>query len=573
MSVHNSEIAKEFDRLADLLEIKGENQFKVRSYRNAALTISGLAKNIAEIFEKEDIKELPGIGKSIAGKIKEYIETGHISKLEKLKKDIPGGLADLTGIGGLGPKKVRKLYDELGIANPDQLREAAVSGQIAGLEGFGTKTQEKILEDLKRFQQKEKNVRHKWIEAEDILNPLLDYLGKIKDVTKIEAAGSFRRKKETVGDIDILAICEKSQEIMNRFTGYEEVEKVIAKGITKSSVILKSGIQADLRVIPSESYGSVLVYFTGSKEHNVAMRKIAISKKLKINEYGVYKGNKRIAGKTEDEVYKSIGLKYIEPELRENMGEIEAAQKNKLSDLVTLHDIRGDLQNYTNATDGKYSLEEMVEAARQKGYEYMAITDHSKRVTMARGLDEKRLARQIKEIDKLNSSLKNFLIFKSVEVDILPDGSLDLSDDILKELDLVLCAIHYNQNLSMEKQTERVLKAMDNKYFNIFAHPTGRLIGEREPYEIDMEKIMQAAKSKGCYLEINANPSRLDLTEIHAKRAKEIGLKIAISTDAHSTGNLDYMRLGVYQARKGWLEKDDVLNTRTWNELKKLLKR
>jgi DNA polymerase (family 10) len=336
---------------------------------------------------------------------------------------------------------------------------------------------------------------------------------------------------------------------------------------------LRTGLQVDLRIVEKNEFGAALLYFTGSKEHSVELRKIGQEKDLKVNEYGVFSGKKKLASKTEEKMYKALGLRYIEPELREDKGEFEASRNNNLPKLVELDDIKGDLQTHTKASDGKYSLKEMVEGAQDLGYEYYAVTDHSKKVTMANGLDEKRLTKQIEEIDKLNKKMKQIKILKSIEVDILEDGSLDLSDDILKELDIVICSIHYNMNLSKKKQTRRVLKAMENPHFNILAHPTGRMINKRSPYDIDLEDVMKEAKDKGCFLEINANPDRLDLNDDHARLAKEIGLKLSISTDAHSTDNLHFMKYGVAQARRGWLEKDDVLNTRSWEDLKKLLKR
>jgi DNA polymerase (family 10) len=426
---------------------------------------------------------------------------------------------------------------------------------------------------VKKVKEGGKNRRFLWIEMEEYAEPLVEHLKELKTVDKIVVAGSFRRKEETVGDLDILVTSENSNPVIDHFTSYNEVERVISKGDTRSSVILHSGVQVDLRVVAVKSYGAAMFYFTGSKAHNVAVRKMAQKKNLKINEYGVFIGKKRLAGKKEEEVFEQVGLPYIEPELRENRGEIEAAQQGKLPKLIAIEDIRGDLQMHTKSSDGKSSLEEMVDGARNKGYDYLAITDHSKRVTMAKGLDAKRLAQQIEEIERLNEKINDIRVLKSCEVDILKDGSLDLEDEILAELDLVICSVHYNTNLSEKKQTERIIRAMDNIHFNILAHPTGRLIGSRDPYPIDLESVMKAAKERGCYLEINADPERLDLSDMQCKMAQDIGLKLSISTDAHSVSGLDHMRLGVAQARRGWLSADDVLNTRSWGELKKLVKR
>ena len=374
-------------------------------------------------------------------------------------------------------------------------------------------------------------------------------------------------------DIDILVTCKRGTPVMDHFVDFEDVDRVISKGTTKSTVVLRNNLQVDLRVMQQVSYGAALVYFTGSKAHNLAIRKMAQKRHLKINEYGVFKDDDRIAGKTENQVYDAVELPWIPPELREDTGEIEAAKNNKLPTLIELANIRGDLQSHTTASDGKFSMRDMVEAAKAKGYDYFAITDHSKRVTMANGLDEKRLAEHIKQMDTLNEEISGIRILKAVEVDILGDGSLDLDDEILKELDVVVCSVHYHTKLSKEKQTSRVLKAMDNPYFNILAHPTERIIGKRDPMEIDLETIMQGAKERGCYLEVNAQPDRLDLSDRYIRMAKEMGIKLAISTDAHSVDDLDFMRYGVAQARRGWLEADDVLNCHKWQQLKSLLNR
>jgi len=574
MAVHNRDIAEIFNEIADILDIEGENRFRIRSYRNAARTVSELSGSVSEMVEGgEDLSELPGIGKDLAGKIREIVETGSLQQLEKLRKETSPELRDLMSIGFLGPKRVKQLHEELGINTPKELEEAARQGKVREIKGFGKKTEQKILRDVEKIKDGARERRFLWSEMEEYAEPLVAYLKEIEDIEKTTVAGSYRRRKETVGDLDILVTCEDSAPVMERFTTYDEVQEVISKGDTRSSVRLRSGIQVDLRVVADQSYGAAMHYFTGSKAHNVAVRRIGQKNKLKINEYGVFRGKKRVAGATEEEVYEQVGLPYIEPELRENRGEIEAAREGKLPELVRLEDIRGDLQMHTTASDGKFSIREMAEAAKELGYGYLAITDHSKRVTMAKGLDAKRLGEQIREIEKLNETIKGIRILASCEVDILADGSLDLEDEILDELDLVICSVHYNTNLPEKKQTERIIRAMDNPHFNIMAHPTGRLLGSREPYAFDLERVMKAARERGCFLEINADPERLDLSDVHCKMAKEMGLKIPISTDAHSTGGLDHMHLGVAQARRGWLTAEDVLNTRSWGELKKLLKR
>ena len=572
MTIHNTEIAKIFQRYATLLEINGANRFRVLAYRNAARTVEDQPQDIAiMIRDGKDLSELPAIGKDLAGKIKEIVETGALADFEKLKHTVPEDLADVTALPGLGPKRVQALHERLRIDNLEDLERAAKAGKLRKLPGFGAKTEEKVLKEIAR--RRAMGTRTKLMVAEQIALPLLDYLKAAKGVMQAIIAGSYRRRKDTVGDLDILVTAKRGSDVMKRFAAYDEVGEVVSQGTTRSTVILRSGLQVDLRVVPEASYGAALHYFTGSKDHNIAIRTLALKKGLKVNEYGVFKGKERIAGKTEKEVYALFGLPYIAPELRENHGEIEAARRKRLPKLVTLADIRGDLHAHTKATDGRYTAEEMALAAKARGYDYLAICDHSKHVTIAKGLDAKRLAKQIDEIDRINDQLKGIRLLKSTEVDILDDGTLDLPDSILKELDLRVCAVHYQFGLSAEKQTERIVRAMDNRYFNILAHPTGRLMGEREAYAVDMHKLMEAALDRGCFLEINAQPERMDLNDLHCRMAKDIGLKLAISTDAHTTANLDFMRFGIDQARRGWLEADDVLNTRSWQELSKLFAR
>ena len=572
MPVQNSDVSDIFNKVADLLEIEGANPFRVRAYRNAARTISSLPRSVSDMIESEEnLTELPGIGEDLAGKIKEVVQTGSLAQLEALESSTPSELSRLMKVAGLGPKRVKAIYENLGVVDLKSLKEAAEKGKVRELEGFGKKTEQTILEELEDVEDREERI--KLMEAEQRASPLVAYLRKTKGIKEITVAGSYRRRKETVGDLDILVTCKKGSNVMDRFAEYEDVKKVVSKGTTRSTIVLRSGLHVDLRVLRQVSYGAALHYFTGSKAHNIAVRKLGVKKKVKINEYGVFKGKKRTAGKTEKQVFEAVNLPYIEPELRENRGEVEAAQKGSLPQLVGLDDIRGDLHAHTKETDGHASLKEMADAAKAHGYDYLAITDHSKKVTMARGLDAKRLAEQIKEIDRLNGKLKDIVILKGIEVDILEDGSLDLGDDILKELDLTVCSVHYHRKLSKKKMTERIIRAMDNPYFNIFAHPTGRLINERNPYEIDLERIMEAAKERGCYLEVNAHPDRLDLTDRHCKMAKDMGLKLAVSTDAHSVADLDFIRYGLDQARRGWLEADDIINTRSLRELRKRLKR
>jgi len=451
------------------------------------------------------------------------------------------------------------------------LKQAAERGEIQRLKGFGRKTEKKILEEIASKATEEKRI--KFIVADEIARSILSYLKGSRDVRQAVVAGSYRRKKETVGDLDVLVICVDQEKVMDYFTRFEDVRTIVSKGTTRSTVILRSGLQMDLRAVPEVSYGAALHYFTGSRLHSIAIRKLGQEKGLKINEYGVFHGDDRIAGLTEDEVFHSVGLPYIEPELREDRGEIEAARRHALPHLITLRHIRGDLHTHTKATDGRNTLEEMVRAAVDIGYEYIAITNHSPEVTIAHGMDKKALLRQMDEIDRVNERFPEITVLKSAEVDILLDGSLDYPDDILKKLDFTVCSIHYHQRLPEEKQTERVIRAMDNPYFTILAHPTGRLINERKPYEIDMERVMEAAREKGCFLELNAHPDRLDLNDINCKAAKEMGIGIAISTDAHSVSDLNYMYLGINQARRGWLETGDVINCLPVDELKRRFNR
>jgi DNA polymerase (family 10) len=576
MPVHNSDIARIFNQIADLLEISGANPFRVRAYRHAARSVEDQPQSVAAMIDKgEDLSELSGIGKVLAGKITEIVATGSLKMLADLQQEVPEGLSELMKITQLGPKRVAALHKKLGIKDLEDLAEAARQENIRDLDGFGKKTEDHILKELQRRKGAEK--RTKLAEAEQVVDSLKSFLEGIEGVNRVTVAGSYRRRKETVGDLDILVTCKKDSPVMDRFTGFEDVAEVIANGKTKSTLRLRSGLQVDLRVVPEVSYGAALHYFTGSKEHNIAIRKIAVKKDLKINEYGVFQGHdgdgERIAGASEEEVYAAVDLPYIAPELRENRGEIEAAQKGKLPHLILREDIRGDLHAHTHATDGHSSLRQMVAVARDLGYSYLAITEHSQALRVARGFDSKKLERQIEEIDKLSGEYPGFRILKGIEVDILADGSLDLPDAVLGKLDLAVCSVHSKFNLSSEKQTKRIIRAMDNPHFNILGHPTGRIINEREAYGVDMEKIMKAALERGCILELNAHPDRLDLNDHHCRMARDMGLKVAISTDAHSTKALGNMKYGIYQARRGWLTKDDVVNTHPVAELLKLLKR
>jgi DNA polymerase (family 10) len=570
MDVPNQKIADMFNEMADLLDIEGNNPFRVRAYRNASRIVSDFPQKITDLVAQgKDLTQWPGIGKSLAEKIATIVKTGRLPQLEVEEKRIPPVLVELTKISGLGPKRIKAIYYAYHIKSIADLQKLVDEGKIAALEGFGEKTEAAIKAGLKRIT--DTPLRLRLDIAERIADSIVTYLQQCPGLEKLDVAGSYRRYKETVGDLDLLAIAKEGEELIRHFVDYPEVARVLSKGETRSTVLLKNGFQIDLRVMPKESYGAALYYFTGSKSHNIAVRKIALKHKLKINEYGIFKGKRQVGGKSERDIFSLLNMQYVEPELRENNGEIEAALKHKLPKLVELSDIRGDLHSHTNETDGHYTLAEMVAVAQAKGYEYLAITDHSQRLTVANGLDKKRLLAQIRAIDALNEQLKGFTILKAIEVDILEDGSLDLPDDVLKELDLTVCSVHSKFNLSEKKQTERIVRAMDNPHFKILGHPTGRLLNQRPPYALDLSQLLQAAKERGCVVELNAQPERLDFNDIYCRMAKEVGVKVAISTDAHSIYHFDFMRFGVGQARRGWLEADDVINTRNLRDLRKLL--
>jgi len=571
MTVHNAEVATAFEEMADLLEIEGANPFRVRAYRFAARTLRDLPVEVGEMVAKgEDLTSLPGIGDDLAGKIKEILATGTAAAIEAQRKRVPATLTGLLRIPGLGPKRVKRLAHELKIRSLSELQTAAQAGRVRTLAGFGEKTEQHILDALATRLAEAPRVQR--AVAIPSAEALVAYLEQSSGVSRVIAAGSYRRGLETIGDLDILLTAPAGRAVMDRFVAYQEVRDVLARGETKSSVRLQSGLQVDLRVVPQDSYGAALLYFTGSKAHNVVLRQLAQQRGLKLNEYGVFRGDKPIAGETEESVYASLGLPWIPPELREGRGEIDAAKAGRLPHLVDLQDLKGDLHAHTRATDGRNSLQEMAEAARLRGLRYFAITDHSRRLTMAKGLDSARLLQQTEAIDRLNATLSGITILKGIEVDILEDGNLDLPDEVLGRLDLVVGAVHSRFNLSNRRQTERIMKAMDHPHFSILAHPSGRLIGRREPYEVDMLRIIRKARERRCFLEINAHPERLDLTDIHCRMAKEEGVLLAVNTDAHSMLDLENARFGVGQARRGWLEKTDVLNTRPYAELRKLLK-
>ncbi len=572
MSIQNNDIAKKFDKLADLLEIQGKNEFRVRAYRNAARTIRDHSQSIAEMLDEgKKLTDLSGIGEDLADKIKSIIESGELEILKEKMEEMPEGLSKLLDIEGIGPKSIKQLYDELNIENLDDLKESIENHEIRELDGFGKKTEEKIEDSVEKLSSDpgrfNLNIASQYVEN------IKKFLKNIDDIKEFEIAGSYRRRKETVGDLDILATAKRGSNVHDDFAQYDDIDEIITKGDKKTTVVLKSGLHIDFRTVPAVGYGAALMYFTGSKSHNVELRTIANENNWKLNEYGLYENNDRIAGKTEKSVYEKLGLKYIEPELRENRGEIDAAKNDSLPDLIEFSDIKGDLHAHTKYTDGKSSLNDMIKAAKNMNYEYIAITEHSKNVHVAGGLDEDEFKDLFNEIEKMKEKHDEIKILKGAEVDILEDGTLDLDDEILKEMDVAIASVHYKFNMPEDKQTERILKAMDNEYVQIIGHPTGRKLNEREPYKVDMSKIIDKAKNQGIHLELNAYPKRLDLNDIYCKMAKENGVKIAIATDAHSTDHYRYMQYGIGQARRGWLEKDDVLNTRNYKELLKLLKK
>lgn len=572
MPKHNADIAAVFEEIADLLEIQGANPFRIRAYGNAARILNELPQEVSRMLEKgEDLTQLPGIGDDLAGKIKEIFNSGHCSLLDRLHAELPPTIAELLKIPGLGPKRVKALYHDLDVQTIEQLHRAARDGRIRELPGFGEKTENNILQAIEAHANQAQ--RFKLAVAAQYAEALEKFLAAIPGVARITVAGSYRRMRETVGDLDIVAAASVSSPVAQRFTAYDEVAGILSAGSTRVSVILKCGLQVYLRVVKEECYGAALHYFTGSKAHNIAIRRMAQQSGLKINEYGVFRNDIRIAGETEASVYAALGLSDIPPELRENRGEIAVAKTGRLPRLVEQSDLRGDLHVHTKATDGHNSLREMAQAGLANGFEYLAVTEHSRRLAFAHGLDPQRLAQQCDEIDQLNAELKGITLLKSIEVDILEDGSLDLPDSILARLDMVVGAVHSNFNLSRARQTQRILRAMQHPYFTLLAHPSGRLIQRRAPYDADMLRIIREARNRGCFLELNAHPERLDLLDTQCQMAKEEGVLVSINSDAHSVYDFINLRFGAGQARRGWLEKDDVLNTRPLKELRQLINR
>ena len=562
----NEEIAGIFNNIADILEIKEENPFRIRAYRKAAESLRDLNEDIGEVAGKKALDSITGIGKDLAAKIEEYIEKGKIRFYEELKKSVSKPVLDLMEIPGVGPKTASLLCKELKIKSVNDFKHKAKQGQIKGIFGIKEKTVENILKGIDFLSKSEGRIHLDT--ATRISGDIISRLKKIPEAKKITPAGSLRRMRETVRDIDILVTSNKPEKIMDVFTGLPGVKEVHARGSTKSSVITREKVQVDLRVVEPSSFGSALCYFTGSKNHNIHLRKMAVKKGLKINEYGVFrvKTGKKIAGDEEEGVYKTLGLDYIPPEMREDKGEIELAMKGKLPRLAELHDIKGDLHVHTEDTDGALCIEEIASTCQRMGYEYVVITDHSKTLKIAGGLSEKDLLRNIKKVRKLDKKYKKIKILIGSEVDILGDGGLDYSDSLLRELDFVIAAIHTGFKQPKNVITERIIKAMDSKFVNMIAHPTGRLLGVREAYEVDLERIFKVAKETSTALEINAYPQRLDLDDNASRRAKEMGVMIGIATDTHAKSQFQNMAFGVSVARRGWLEKKDIINMKSFME-------
>ncbi len=565
--MRNFEIAKVFNEIADILEIKDENPFRIRAYRRAAQNIEALTEAVEELAQRGDLEKVPGIGKDLALKVQEILSTGGLKYLENLKKEVPESLVEFLSIPGMGPKTAKLLYDQLGVDSVEKLEGLAKGHKLQGLPGIRAKTEENIIRGIELY--KKGRERMPLGKALSLAQEIMAHLQALPEVNRLAFAGSLRRMKETVKDIDILVTSDHPPKVMGVFASLPLVQEVLARGETKCSVILKEGIQADLRVVDPESFGAALQYFTGSKAHNIRSRELAVRKGFKLSEYGVFRDadGRRLGGALEEDMYAALGLPLIPPELREDTGEIEAALEGRLPKLVEYSEIKGDLHVHSHWSDGAHSLEELAEAAIRKGYEYLLIADHSKSMGIARGLSKEELHQQVQEIQALNKKFKGFRLLAGIEVDIRADGTLDFPDDVLAQLDVVVAAIHSGFKQSKGTMTKRIVRAMENPHVHIIAHPTGRLIGEREGYELDWEEVLRCARETNTALEINSYPARLDLNDLNSRRAKEAGVSLAISTDAHTISQLETMTLGVATARRGWLTKGDLLNTLSARDL------
>ena len=578
--MENLDVARTLTELADLLEIQGASPFRIRAYRNAVNTINSLSQPLKDMVAAgEDLTELPGVGKSVAKYIGEFLTSGSISRLEEVSAEFPRSLVQLMRLDGVGPKKARKLFEELDVRTVDDLAAELEAGRVQTLDGFGVKSAAKIIDAIEDH--KKHTGRFQIRETERLIAGLLEHMQSAPGVARIELAGSLRRRKETIGDVDILAELEgDGTPVVDHFVSFSGAQRVVGAGSTKGSIVLHSGLQVDLRVIPSRSFGAALQYFSGSKGHNVAVRSRAVRQGLRVNEWGVFRvpeteddepigkeDGERLAGDTEQSVYEVLGMSWVPPELRENRGEVEAACEDELPELVSLEDIRGDLQMHSTWSDGKASVEEMARSCLERGYEYFALTDHSQAMAMVQGLTPERAREQWAEIEQVQELVPGIRILKSVEVDILKDGSLDMPDDVLEQLDVLVISVHSFMDQNKKTMTDRVLRAMQHPSADILAHPTGRIINRREPFELDVEAVLEAAADLSVAVELNANPNRLDFSDVHVHRAKELAVPVVISTDAHSPRGLADMRFGVDQARRGWLEASDVLNTRSVEEM------
>lgn len=565
--MENTQVAAVFNQIADLLELQQANQFRIRSYRNAARTISGLSQRLEDIARQGgDLTELANIGESTAAKVHEILETGTCQRLQELREELPGELPELMRVPGVGPRSAMQMYRELGVESIEDLRKACEEHRVRELEGMGAKTEQNILDGLEMLQKISGRMLYR--EAAEHVGSLGRHLDSCDAVKRWQVAGSFRRRAETIGDLDFLLEATDRETATEQVLAHHAIGEVMSRGRERTSVRLDSGVQVDFRFFEAESFGAALLYFTGSKAHNIAVRKLAVERDWKLNEYGLSTDEeRRLAGKTEQAIYGRLGLAWIPPELREDRGEVQAAAEGTLPALIEPDDIRGDLQSHTDETDGAETLEQMARAAGERGYEYLAVTDHSKAVSVAGGMDEDRLRRHADAIRELDASLGDIRLLTGVEVDILKDGRLDLDESLLAELDWVVASIHYNMNLSEKQMTERLLAAVRSGVVHCLGHPTDRIIGEREPISFDADRVFEACAEHGVWIEINAQPDRLDLPDNYCRGALEAGVQFTISTDAHKSSDLDFMRYGVNVARRGWLQKDDVLNTRGVDQL------
>lgn len=570
-ALRNEDVAVAFDEMAELLAISGENPFRIRAYQRAAQVVRTLPRPLAEFGGAKELDELPGIGADLAGKIQELLRTGKLKALEQLKRQVPAGLRELLKLPGLGPVRVRALHTALGIDGIEDLRKALDQDRLKGLRGFGPAIQAHLRQGL--GERSAAPQRWLWSVAAQYAQPLRDYLQSLAGVTQVTIAGSYRRGRDTVGDLDLVVCARAELDLAGALRGYGDVRELTAAGPTRCTAVLRNGLHADLRLVGPESIGAALYYFTGSREHNVRLRQRAVDRGLKLNEYGLFRGRKRVAGKTEQEILSALGLSWIPPELRELRGEIEAAERGEIPRLIELEDLQGDMHAHTKASDGRETLAQMISAARSRGLRSIAITDHSRYLGIVRGQDEERLARQIDEIDALNATLKDFEVLKGAEVDILEDGRLALADAVLRRLDVVVVAIHSHFDLSEAQQTTRILRALERPCVSILAHPTGRLLGQRPAYAVNFTRILQAARSRPCFLELNAQPQRLDMDDILCRAAREQGILVSIASDAHAGAELDDLAGGIRQARRGWLRREDVLNARPLAQVRRLLAR